>query len=312
MAPRPALGYGRGRRSCPPYPRSRSHDASQLPDHRRGQGRHHHALRASAVPSGGVHARASRSRASSASTARGPGASSPSRPSRNTRRSSPRGRGPRHRRGDAALPARPGGGGAHPCAHPRGPADRLAAQPGRPGLFDLPDEPAQPRPRTPSVPFARGDADRPQPAGDLRGAPRSASSRSSRASRCGSSCSRTSRRSRGGPCGELFAFLGRRPGLQPRSREGRQSRRRAAQQGRCTELLANRRLVGGDPRRAARARWSSRSRRCAAATSQAARSRPRTARDGDGFFRDDILRTQDLIGRDLSHWLTGATRPFPG
>ena len=21
------------------------------------------------------------------------------------------------------------------------------------------------------------------------------------------------------------------------------------------------------------------------------------------FFRDDILRTQDLIGRDLSHWL---------
>jgi hypothetical protein len=26
----------------------------------------------------------------------------------------------------------------------------------------------------------------------------------------------------------------------------------------------------------------------------------RLARD---FFREDILRTQDLIGRDLSHWL---------
>ena len=42
-----------------------------------------------------------------------------------------------HRRGDAALSHLPRGGGTHPRAPPRGAARRLAAQSGRPVLFDL-------------------------------------------------------------------------------------------------------------------------------------------------------------------------------
>ena len=86
------------------------------------------------------------------------------------------------------------------------------------------------------------------------------------------------------------------------SLEGRQSRRRAAQQAPARAFVrpAAPAVQPGVPaRRGGRAAQGA----CAAATSQKQPLAPEDRRAAIGFFRDDILRTQDLIGRDLSSWL---------
>ena len=180
-------------------------------------------------------------------------------------------------------------------------ADRLAARPGRAVLLGLPDEPAQSRGERRRA-LRRGDADRPQPARDLRrhagalfravpgraaqGDPARGSRDGRRRRRCAGSTASSA--SIPASCRDLSKIAN--PGGEPRNKL-------------LHGLLSDPRLrqisrgVPAAPRR------SSGSGRCAAATSRSSRSAPEDRRAAIGFFRDDILRTQDLIGRDLSSWL---------
>ena len=68
-------------------------------------------------------------------------------------------------------------------------------------------------------------------------------------------------------------------------------------------LLSDPRLRQLEPRVLPRARWSSGSGRLRSRNLEKQPLKPEDRRTAIGFFRDDILRTQDLIGRDLSAWL---------
>ena len=70
----------------------------------------------------------------------------------------------------------------------------------------------------------------------------------------------------------------------------------------CTDFCPTR-GSGNSAGRSCPPRRSSGSGPCAAATLQKQPLAPEDRRAAIGFFRDDILRTQDLIGRDLSAWL---------
>ena len=107
---------------------------------------------------------------------------------------------------------------------------------------------------------------------------------------------------------ELFGFLGVDPGFEPFvAAAGRVANPGGLpRSGGLHRLLSNRRLWGIGRRvlpEAVVAQGRDLGRRVRAMNLRKAPMSEADRRLARDFFRDDILRTQDLIGRDLSHWL---------
>ena len=208
----------------------------------------------------------------------------------------------RHRRGDAALPGLSERGRAHP--RPSCPHARLIASLRDPveRSYSVYQMNRRNRGVNDGVPFVEAMRDRPQPARDLLPTCSRATSQLFPPGQLEVILLEDLEQSPAATMRRLYGFLGVDPGFRPDlskiANPGGEPRSKLLH-----GLFSDPRLRRAEPRRSP-SRWSSGSRAVRSrnlAEAAAARRGPRTA---IGFFRDDILRTQDLIGRDLSAWLT--------